>query len=250
MKTILVVDDEPKIVQIARDYLEHAGFAVLTAHDGKTALAMVRASKPDLIVLDVAAFTEYAADRPWVASHLMQLCGISLIVMALILLSRRMSTGRGASGASLGVAGAVASLAVAAALQAVDGIALKRMVDRWAAASVVTADKDILFAATFAVRQIEIGLASMFGLLMGMTATIYGVALISDRRFPRWLGGLAILGGLPLIVAGMLMAYTGFSALAMTINLSASALLLLWIVVVGVWMGRLASAKRLDAAMS
>ncbi len=53
MKTILVVDDEPKIVQIARDYLEHAGFAVLTAWDGKTALATVRASKPDLVVLDL-----------------------------------------------------------------------------------------------------------------------------------------------------------------------------------------------------
>ena len=35
MKTILVVDDEPKIVQLARDYLEHAGFAVLTAGDGR-----------------------------------------------------------------------------------------------------------------------------------------------------------------------------------------------------------------------
>jgi len=53
MKTILVVDDEPKITQIARDYLEHAGFQVLTASDGKSALAAVRASKPDLIVLDL-----------------------------------------------------------------------------------------------------------------------------------------------------------------------------------------------------
>ena len=34
MKTILVVDDEPKIATLARDYLEHAGFAVLTAGDG------------------------------------------------------------------------------------------------------------------------------------------------------------------------------------------------------------------------
>ncbi|HEY4721400.1 MAG TPA: response regulator, partial [Anaerolineae bacterium] len=53
MKTILVVDDELKIVQLARDYLEHAGFAVLTARDGKSALASVRAEKPDLIVLDL-----------------------------------------------------------------------------------------------------------------------------------------------------------------------------------------------------
>ena len=53
MKTILVVDDEPKIVQLARDYLEHAGFAVLAASDGPTALHAARSSRPDLIVLDL-----------------------------------------------------------------------------------------------------------------------------------------------------------------------------------------------------
>ena len=53
MKTILVVDDEPKITQLVRDYLERAGFAVRIAYDGKTALAAARAEKPDLIVLDL-----------------------------------------------------------------------------------------------------------------------------------------------------------------------------------------------------
>lgn len=53
MKQILVVDDEPKIVQLARDYLEHAGFGVLAARDGKSALSVARASKPDLIILDL-----------------------------------------------------------------------------------------------------------------------------------------------------------------------------------------------------
>jgi two-component system OmpR family response regulator len=53
MKTILVVDDEPKIVKLVRDYLERAGFAVRVAGDGKTALAQARAEKPDLIVLDL-----------------------------------------------------------------------------------------------------------------------------------------------------------------------------------------------------
>jgi two-component system alkaline phosphatase synthesis response regulator PhoP len=53
MKTILVVDDEPKIVRLARDYLEHAGFKVLVAYDGKSALAAARSEKPDLIVLDL-----------------------------------------------------------------------------------------------------------------------------------------------------------------------------------------------------
>ena len=53
MKTVLVVDDEPKIVQLARDYLEHAGFAVATAPNGRTALDEIRRRRPDLVVLDL-----------------------------------------------------------------------------------------------------------------------------------------------------------------------------------------------------
>ncbi len=53
MKTILIVDDEPKIVQIARDYMEQAGMNVLTAYDGKSALAAIRSAKPDLVILDL-----------------------------------------------------------------------------------------------------------------------------------------------------------------------------------------------------
>jgi DNA-binding response OmpR family regulator len=53
MKTVLVVDDEPRIVQLARDYLEHAGFAVLVAATGRSALQAVRTRKPDLVVLDL-----------------------------------------------------------------------------------------------------------------------------------------------------------------------------------------------------
>src|SRR5882724_6645904 len=53
MKTILVVDDEPSIAQIAGDYLRHAGFAVITAANGVDALAAARTRRPDLIVLDL-----------------------------------------------------------------------------------------------------------------------------------------------------------------------------------------------------
>ena len=53
MPTVLVVDDEPKIVQLARDYLEHAGFSVLTAGDGVSALQAIRTRQPDLVVLDL-----------------------------------------------------------------------------------------------------------------------------------------------------------------------------------------------------
>ncbi|HUF39313.1 MAG TPA: response regulator transcription factor [Anaerolineales bacterium] len=50
---ILVVDDEPKVARLARDYLEKDGFRVLTAADGRTALAIARREKPDLVILDL-----------------------------------------------------------------------------------------------------------------------------------------------------------------------------------------------------
>jgi len=53
MKEILVVDDEPRIAEICRDYLERAGFTVRTAGNGADALAIARTRHPDLIVLDL-----------------------------------------------------------------------------------------------------------------------------------------------------------------------------------------------------
>jgi DNA-binding response OmpR family regulator len=53
MARVLVVDDEPRIVQLVRDYLERAGFAVSIARSGSEALMRARQDRPDLIVLDL-----------------------------------------------------------------------------------------------------------------------------------------------------------------------------------------------------
>jgi two-component system alkaline phosphatase synthesis response regulator PhoP len=53
MPRILVVDDEPKIVRLVRDYLEHGGFEVVVARDGREALMRARTEHPDLVVLDL-----------------------------------------------------------------------------------------------------------------------------------------------------------------------------------------------------
>lgn len=50
---ILVVDDERRIVRLVRSYLEQAGYAVVEANDGQTALIQARREKPDLVVLDL-----------------------------------------------------------------------------------------------------------------------------------------------------------------------------------------------------
>ncbi len=51
--TILVVDDEKNIVQLARLYLRNEGFRVEEANDGKQALEKARTLSPDLVILDI-----------------------------------------------------------------------------------------------------------------------------------------------------------------------------------------------------
>ena len=51
--TVLVVDDEPDLVELIQYALETAGFRVLTALDGVAGLAIAEAEKPDLLVVDI-----------------------------------------------------------------------------------------------------------------------------------------------------------------------------------------------------
>lgn len=155
----------------------------------------------------LAAFAEYAADSLWVASHLGQFLGFATLGIALL-----------------------------AALQAVDGVALKIMVDRWAAASGEA--RTLAYEAAFAVRQIEVGLASLVSLLWGFTLTVFGLAILFSTRYPAWLGGVGLLGGLGTVAAGGALAFTGFSAFAMTLSLLASAVFLIWAILVGTLMWR------------
>ncbi|HSO12866.1 MAG TPA: response regulator transcription factor [Anaerolineales bacterium] len=52
-KTIMVVDDEKRLVSLVESYLTQEGYRVVTAYNGKEALTVVQKEKPDLIVLDV-----------------------------------------------------------------------------------------------------------------------------------------------------------------------------------------------------
>lgn len=53
MATVLIVDDEPNIIQLAKLYLERDGFTVEGAQTGHDALAMIETNTPDIIVLDL-----------------------------------------------------------------------------------------------------------------------------------------------------------------------------------------------------
>jgi hypothetical protein len=158
------------------------------------------------------------------------------MVTALLFLARQLESSSNTGWSRVAAGGAIAGLAVAATLQAVDGVALKAMVDAWAVAP--AGQKEGIFHAAFAVRQVEIGLASMLSLLLGLAATAYGFALLADRTYPKWIGRLALAGGVPAAVAGVVMAHTGFSGPAMAINMLASSILLVWMLALGVCVWR------------
>jgi two-component system alkaline phosphatase synthesis response regulator PhoP len=53
MPTVLVVDDNPKIVEVLAEYLRADGFSAVTAEDGTTALELARETHPDLALVDI-----------------------------------------------------------------------------------------------------------------------------------------------------------------------------------------------------
>ena len=75
---ILVVDDEPWVVQSVRSYLEAAHFEVLAAYDGREAVAQFDAHSPDLIILD---WMLPKMDGLAVAQHIRQRSKVPIIML-------------------------------------------------------------------------------------------------------------------------------------------------------------------------
>jgi hypothetical protein len=77
---------------------------------------------------------------------------------------------------------------------------------------------------------------------------IRGDGLLVDRTYPKWIGGLAVMGGVPITVAGVVMAYTGFSGPAIAISMAAGSILLVWMLTLGVIMWRQGGVRTDDTS--
>jgi hypothetical protein len=184
-------------------------------------------------------FQEYAQSDAWIVAHLGQFAGYlfgfaGLIVLAQLLLGER---ARAAVAAYLGMAAATATVAVGAVLQAVDGIALKAMVDSWAQAS--GPQQAVVFGAAESVRWLEIGINSLFRLLQGTTLIVLGLALTLSDRFPRWLGWVGVSCGLALVLRGIAVAFAGFD-LSNPVYFSTGVVTSLPVTLLNLWMAALA----------
>jgi hypothetical protein len=185
-----------------------------------------------------AAFAEYVESTDWVGVHLAQLAGVALIAVALVALEASFESGRAAAWARIGSAGAIASTAIYAANQGVDGIANHAADLRWASST--GAARASAFEAAFAVRQIEVALTSVFTLSLGSTLGVFALAMLFSRRYPAWLGATGILGGLATVAIGLEQASGGFSPLSLNLFMVVGPVDLAWVCITGVLMWRLA----------
>lgn len=185
------------------------------------------------------AFAEYVHDRFWVATHLGQLLGVVLIAVGLVALSWELRAGHAGVWALLACLAVVVSVSLAGALQAVDGVALKLAVDRWSTST--EGARGAAFEAAYAVRQVEVGLASLMEMLFGLTVLLYGIALVLSAVAPSWLGVFGALVGLATLISGLVKAHTGFSDLAMATSMPSSLSVLVWLMCVGIFLLRTSS---------
>lgn len=156
-------------------------------------------------------FAEYARSGTWKAVHLGQFVAMAILVAGLVALYFALDarTGVATWAARFGVASAVAALALYAALQAADGVALKQTVDAWAAAP--DAEKAARFASAETVRWLEWGVRSYQNFTLGIALILFGAAVPRPGRIPRAIGYLIGLSGLAYLAQGWVGETEGFS---------------------------------------
>jgi hypothetical protein len=183
-------------------------------------------------------FAKYAASDAWVAIHVVQFAGVLMALGGFVVLYRLLQVRDEVPVlARCALATTAASAAVWAALQGVDGVALKQNVDAWAAAS--GAEKSVRFADAETTRWIEWGLQSYVRLLLGLTFVLFGVAIARTGVVFRWVGWVGVLGGLAYMALGVAVGQNGFEQPGDPV-----VQLLFFVFVVGVLVAGLRTAER------
>jgi hypothetical protein len=142
----------------------------------------------------------------------------------------------------IGFAIAIIAASTLSILQAVDGIALKRAVDSWVIAS--AEEKMAAFRVAEGIRWTEIGTNSIYRILQGTVAIVFGVAITLSRIVGRWIGAIGIFAGALTIAAGIEVAYVGFASVNVGLGAYSKIIHYIWIGILGAFMWRRTMSKR------
>jgi hypothetical protein len=190
-------------------------------------------------------FAEYASSDSWIAIHIGQFAGVIMVFAGGFVSLYRLLVQSESSMASvlawIGLALAIMTASAFAILQAVDGISLKMAVDSWVADP--PEEKAITFRVAEGIRFIEYGTNSIFRILQGTVAVIFGVAIVKSKLLNRWIGGAGVVIGAVTIYAGIEVAYLGFGGLATMIGIS-MIIYFIWVGILGGIMLKKSVSKR------
>ena len=189
-------------------------------------------------------FAEYASDDSWIAVHIGQFAGGIMVFaggfVALYLLLVQSESSTASIMVWIGLALAIMTASAFAVLQAVDGIAQKRAVDSWVAAP--PEDKAIIFRVAEGIRFIEYGTNSIFRILQGLVAIMFGVAIVKNKLLNKWIGGAGVVIGAVTIYAGLEVAYLGFGYVTTEYGIS-TIIYFIWVGILGGFMWRKSMSK-------
>ena len=192
----------------------------------------------------IRVFAEYANSDSWIAVHIGQLAGGIMVFAGGFVALYRLLVQSESSMASvlawIGLALAIMTASAIAILQAVDGISLKMAVDSWVATP--TEEKAITFRVAEGIRFIEYGTNSIFRILQGIVAVIFGIAIIKSKLLSRWIGGAGVVIGAVTIYAGLEVAYLGFGGLTTMIGIS-MIIYFVWVGILGGFMWKKSTSK-------
>jgi hypothetical protein len=189
-------------------------------------------------------FAEYANDDSWIAVHIGQFAGGIMVFAGGFVALFRLLVQSGSSTASIlawiGLAVTIMTASAITVLQAVDGIALKMAIDSWVAAP--PEEKAVTFRVAEGIRLIEYGTNSIFRILQGALAIIFGVAIVKSKILGNWIGGTGVVIGAVTVYAGLEVAYLGFGGLTTIIGIS-MIIYFIWVGIIGGLMWKKSKSK-------
>jgi hypothetical protein len=174
-----------------------------------------------------------AGSDAWIPIHLGLLLASLLIVLGLFAFARSMKGGPADGLARLSLGTLLVSAPVAVLTLAVDGYATKQVADAGGGAG---------SAASAAV--VHIGWALFMALIItfiGITPALFGLAAARSGIYPAWLGWVAVVLGVASVATGVLGTVDGASAGFFVAFTTTSGLITLWVLVLGILLGRRAA---------
>ena len=182
---------------------------------------------------NVASILESVADYgPWRLAHFAVIVGLVLWLATFAALSRSVGPG-GETWARLAWVTIVVATTMVAVSLTIDGFAIAAMADNYAEA-VGSAEQAAVAAAAVGVESISSASFGTWQLLLFGALLVYGLAITSGDRYPRYLGWAAYAVGVGGVVSGVIQLFAGFTTFGFLVLFTvASVLATLWILIVG-----------------